>query len=119
MVDAEYVRSVADLMVLRGRPNFTAVRSFPLNELTKAGFGDLDLGWGWPVYGGPAKVGPDVFPGVMSFLIKYTNSGGEDGIIAPLSLPRPAMDRFVEEMGKLLHAPVDHIAAAARQRAAL
>ncbi|XP_039815330.1 benzyl alcohol O-benzoyltransferase-like [Panicum virgatum] len=119
-VNAEYVRSVADLMVLRGRPHFTAVRSLLLSDLTKAGFGDLDFGWGRPVYGGPAKVGPGVFPGVMSFLIKYTNAGGEDGVIAPVSLPGPAMDRFVEEMGKLLRAaPVDHIAAVARQRAAL
>ncbi|CAO2173409.1 unnamed protein product [Urochloa humidicola] len=120
MVDAEYVRSTADLMVLRGRPHFTAVRSFLLSELTKAGFGDLDFGWGRPVYGGPAKVGPGVFPGVMSFLVAY-----EDGFIAPVSLPGTAMDRFVEEMGKLLRAPMDQSnvasphAAAPRQLSAL
>jgi hypothetical protein len=82
-----------------------------LSDLTKFGFGDLDFGLGRAVYGGPPKVGPVVFPEVMGILIAY-----EDGIIAPVSLPRPAMGRFVEEMGKLLRAPVDDIAAAAGPR---
>ncbi|RLN05426.1 hypothetical protein C2845_PM13G22680 [Panicum miliaceum] len=57
----ELVREAKGTVVLRGLPHFMAVRSFLLTELTKAGFGDLDFGWGRPVYGGPAKVGFGVF----------------------------------------------------------
>ncbi|GJN19808.1 hypothetical protein PR202_gb07118 [Eleusine coracana subsp. coracana] len=104
-VDVEYMRSVADLMVQRGRPHFTVVRAYLVSDVTKAGFGDLDFGWGKPVYGGPAKGGVGAIPGVASFLIPFRNAKGEDGIVVPMCLPGPAMDRFVEEMNKLLAPP--------------
>jgi benzyl alcohol O-benzoyltransferase len=104
-VDVEYMRSVADLMVLRGRPHFTVVRAYLVSDVTKAGFGDLDFGWGRPAYGGPAKGGVGAIPGVASFLIPFKNAKGEDGIVVPMCLPGPAMDTFVEEMGKLLAPP--------------
>jgi len=106
-VNVEYMRSVADLMVQRGRPHFTVVRAYLASDVTKAGFGDLDFGWGRPVYGGPAKGGVGAIPGVASFLIPFKNAKGEDGIVIPMCLPGPAMDRFVEEMGKLLRPAVD------------
>jgi benzyl alcohol O-benzoyltransferase len=104
-VDVEYMRSVADLMVLRGRPHFTVVRAYLVSDVTKAGFGDLDFGWGRPAYGGPAKGGVGAIPGVASFLIPFKNVKGEDGIVVPMCLPGPAMDTFVEEMGNLLAPP--------------
>lgn len=101
-VDVEYMRSVADLMVQRGRPHFTVVRAYLASDVTKAGFGDLDFGWGRPVYGGPAKGGVGAIPGVASFLIPFKNGKGEDGIVVPMCLPGPAMDKFVVEMARLL-----------------
>jgi len=74
-VCAEYIRSC-----------FTAARSsFLLTELSRAGFGDLDLGWGRPVYGARRRwarrrLGRDELPRA------YTNADGEDGVIAPVSL---------------------------------
>jgi len=106
-VDVEYMRSVADLMAVRGRPHFTVVRAYLASDVTKAGFGDLDFGWGRPVYGGPAKGGVGAIPGVASFLIPFRNAKGEDGIVVPMCLPGPAMDTLVRELGKLLSPPAE------------
>ncbi|RCV31859.1 LOW QUALITY PROTEIN: hypothetical protein SETIT_6G211700v2 [Setaria italica] len=94
--------SVADHMALRGRPNLAAARVYHVRP-DQVGFGDLDYGWGRPVYGGAASVGP--IPGCSSFLVRGRNADGEDGVVVPMWLPGPAMDRFKEEMGKLLRPP--------------
>ncbi|OEL15124.1 Benzyl alcohol O-benzoyltransferase [Dichanthelium oligosanthes] len=114
-VNMEYMRSVPDLMVLRGRPIFSVARAFLVSDVTKAGFGDLDFGWGRPAYGGPAKGGVGAAPGVASFLIPFRNAGGEDGVVVPMCLPSlAAMDTFAEEMGKLLLPPIDVVTSALR-----
>lgn len=102
-VDAEYIQSVADHMALRGRPNLAAARVYVVSDLIRVGFGDLDYGWGRPVYGGAASVGP--IPGCSSFLVRGRNADSEDGVVVPMWLPGPTMDRFKEEMGKLLRPP--------------
>ncbi|CAM0948271.1 unnamed protein product [Alopecurus aequalis] len=91
-VDMEYMQSVADLMVQRGRPHFTKVRAYLASDVTMSGFGKLDFGWGRPVYA----------DGLGSFLVPCRNAKGEDGIVIAVCLPSPAMDKFVQEMGKLL-----------------
>ncbi|GLT55588.1 hypothetical protein SLA2020_286980 [Shorea laevis] len=101
-VTDEYMRSLADLLVIRGRPHFTVVRSYLVSDVTHAGFGNVDFGWGKPAYGGPAKGGVGAIPGVASFYIPYKNSKGEDGIVLPICLPAPAMKRFAEELDYLL-----------------
>ncbi|KAK9667235.1 hypothetical protein RND81_14G241900 [Saponaria officinalis] len=101
-VTQEYMHSLADLMVLKGRPHFTVVRSFLVSDVTRAGFMDLDYGWGPPVYGGPAKGGVGAIPGVASFYIPFENGKGEKGIVVPLCLPGFAMERFVKELDGLL-----------------
>lgn len=51
-VTDEYMRSVADLMVLKGRkPNSIVERSFHVSDVSRAPFGNVDLGWGEPVFG--------------------------------------------------------------------
>uniref|UniRef100_A0A6V7QXM3 Benzyl alcohol O-benzoyltransferase n=1 Tax=Ananas comosus var. bracteatus TaxID=296719 RepID=A0A6V7QXM3_ANACO len=105
MSDVEYLRSVADLMVLRGRPHFAVVRAYLVSDVKRAGFGDVDFGWGKPVYGGPAKGGVGAIPGVASFYIPFTNAQGERGVVVPVCLPGPAMDEFVAELHTLLAQP--------------
>ncbi|XP_041009724.1 benzyl alcohol O-benzoyltransferase [Juglans microcarpa x Juglans regia] len=101
-VDEEYMRSLADLMVIRGRPHFTVVRAYLVSDVTRAGFGEVDFGWGKAAYGGPAKGGVGAIPGVASFYIPFKNSKGEDGIVMPICLPAVAMERFVKEMDYFL-----------------
>ncbi|XP_068649632.1 benzyl alcohol O-benzoyltransferase-like [Aristolochia californica] len=100
-VTEEYMRSVADLMVLKGRPHFTAVRTFVVSDNTHAGFTEVDFGWGKPVFGGVAEGGVGAIPGVITFYIASRNSEGEKNIIVPVSLPGLAMDKFVSEIESL------------------
>ncbi|CAM0878516.1 unnamed protein product [Alopecurus aequalis] len=51
----DYAQSVADALVLRGRPRFTTARTYLVTDLTKLKMHEVDLGWGMPVYGGPAS----------------------------------------------------------------
>lgn len=101
-VTEEYMRSVADLMVLKGRPHFTVVRTFLVSDVTHAGFGEVDFGWGKAAYGGPAKGGVGAIPGVASFYIPFKNKKGENGIVVPICLPAIAMERFVMELDNML-----------------
>ncbi|KAJ4951170.1 hypothetical protein NE237_028002 [Protea cynaroides] len=104
-VTEEYMRSLADLMVMKGRPHFTVVRTYLVSDLTRAGFGEVDYGWGQPVYGGAAKGGVGAIPGVASFYIPFRNHKGEDGTVVPVCLPGPAMERFVKEIESMIKEP--------------
>lgn len=101
-VTQDYMKSVADLMVLKGRPHFTVVRTYLVSDVTRAGFGDVDFGWGKAAYGGPAKGGVGAIPGVASFYIPFTNKKGEKGIVVPVCLPAFAMETFVKELDSML-----------------
>lgn len=102
-VTEEYMKSLADLMVLRGRPHFAVVRSYLVSDVTRAGFGEVDFGWGKAAYGGPAKGGVGAIPGVASFYIPFTNKQGERGIVVPLVLPAASMERFVSELDTMIN----------------
>ncbi|MBA0699678.1 hypothetical protein Goari_001290 [Gossypium aridum] len=101
-VTEEYMKSLADLMVIKGRPHFTVIRSYLVSDVTHAGFDDADFGWGKAVYGGPAKGGVGAIPGVASFLIPFKNKKGEAGIVLPITLPARAMEIFVKELDGML-----------------
>jgi hypothetical protein len=101
-VTEEYMHSMADLMVIKGRPHFTSVRMYLVSDVTHVGLRDVDFGWGKAVYGGPAHGGVGVVPGFASFYIPFRNAKGEEGIIIPLCLPSQAMERFVIELDSLL-----------------
>ncbi|CAN6340561.1 unnamed protein product [Urochloa humidicola] len=97
---SEYVRSVLDLLVLRGRPCVALANLFLASDNRHAGFHRVDFGWGQPAYGGPATT---LF-GVSFFIHVGSGSGGggKGAVGVMIVLPRPAMDRFASEVGTLL-----------------
>lgn len=85
----EQMRSVADLMMIRGRPRLRAVQpQCYLVSDSRGGFDRVDFGWGMPVYGGPANAR------VSSFLMTYVSSKGERGVVATVCLPPEALQSF-------------------------
>ncbi|XP_062230712.1 benzyl alcohol O-benzoyltransferase-like [Phragmites australis] len=96
-VTAEYVRSTADLLVLRGRPCVGLANLFLVSDNRHAGFHQVDFGWGDPVYGGPAET---LFG--VSFLVHVGNGNGDGAVAVPVVLPGPVMNWFALEVEMLL-----------------
>lgn len=96
-ITEEYMKSTADLMVIRGRPNVNTVRCFMVSDLTRAKFREVDFGWGEAEFGGPAYGGDRI-----SFYIPSKNKEGEGGIVVPVCLPAPVMESFVKELDGIL-----------------
>ncbi|CAN6340562.1 unnamed protein product [Urochloa humidicola] len=96
---AEYVRSTADFLVLRGQPSLAmAANILLLSDTRHAGFRRVDFGWGEPVYGGSVHMQPGV-----SVINAIRNGDGEDELVAPVMMVRPAMDRFASEIEMLVN----------------
>ncbi|KAL8262692.1 hypothetical protein R6Q59_024041 [Mikania micrantha] len=96
VVSDEYMRSIADLMVIKGRPHYTKVRRYLVSDVTRTKFDAVDFGWGKAAYGGPAK------GNVACFHIPFTNHKGESGIVVPIYLPSASMKIFVNELNNML-----------------
>ncbi|KAM1173239.1 hypothetical protein FF1_025994 [Malus domestica] len=103
-MNEEYLRSVADLLVLRGRPQYSSTGSYLIvSDNTRAGFGDVNFGWGQPVFAGPAKA-----LDLISFYVQHKNNT-EDGILVPMCLPSSAMERFQQELERITREPKEDI----------
>uniref|UniRef100_A0A7N0TCK7 Benzyl alcohol O-benzoyltransferase n=1 Tax=Kalanchoe fedtschenkoi TaxID=63787 RepID=A0A7N0TCK7_KALFE len=101
-VTEDYMKSVADLMVLNNRPHFRVVGSYIISDNTRAGFETVDFGWGKNAFGSPASGEVGAIPGFITFYIPAKNKKGQKGITIPVCLPAEAMDVFVKEMDDLL-----------------
>ncbi|CAK8570736.1 unnamed protein product [Lathyrus sativus] len=100
-VTREYMHSLADLIVSKGRPSFTPTEFMLLvSDVTHSGFKDVDFGWGKAVYGGPAVDSP--IHSIGCLYLPFTNAKGEEGLVIPLYLPAQAMERFVIELDSVL-----------------
>ncbi|CAL5207967.1 unnamed protein product [Lathyrus oleraceus] len=100
-VTKEYMHSLADLIVIKGRPLFTPTEFMLLvSDIRHLGFKDIDFGWGKAVYGGPAIDSP--LHGTACLYIPFTNAKGEEGFAVPLCLPAQAMERFEKELDSVL-----------------
>ncbi|KFK25975.1 hypothetical protein AALP_AA8G187200 [Arabis alpina] len=95
-VTEEYMRSLADLMVTKGRPGFLTDGALLISDVRN--FAEIDFGiWGKPVYGGVPLAGVVGFP-AASFYVLRRNREGKKGIVVPLCLPKMAMQRFAEQL---------------------
>ncbi|XP_028800867.1 benzyl alcohol O-benzoyltransferase [Neltuma alba] len=97
----EYMQSVADFMVTKGRPCFVMPGTWIVSDTSRLGFRGVDFGWGKAVYGGPATAGAGPFPGA-SYYAACENAKGEEGIVVPFYLPLSAMKRFIHELDRVL-----------------
>ncbi|KAJ4954009.1 hypothetical protein NE237_030841 [Protea cynaroides] len=99
VVTEEYMRSLVDLLVFKGSPSITTVKTFGISDLRHAGFREVDFGWGQAMYGGPAlgKEG--------NCYISFRNHKGEDGIVVPFYLTGPAMERLEKEIKSMIKDP--------------
>uniref|UniRef100_A0ACD5TWF2 Uncharacterized protein n=1 Tax=Avena sativa TaxID=4498 RepID=A0ACD5TWF2_AVESA len=87
-----HLQSVVDLMVARGRPRFAVARTYVVSDITRAGLRDVDVGWGRAVYGGPATAT------LATFHLAGRNEAGEEGVLVPMRLPAPAMEKLKLEV---------------------
>ncbi|CAL8155426.1 unnamed protein product [Prunus armeniaca] len=95
-VNEEYMRSVADLMEIRGRlPKYPLTGNFIVSDNSRAGFGEVSFGWGKPVFGGPAKA-----LNLISFYVQH-KCNNEEGVLVPICLPLSDMERFQQEFERM------------------
>ncbi|KAI5424177.1 benzyl alcohol O-benzoyltransferase [Lathyrus oleraceus] len=100
-VTEEYMKSVADFMVIKERCSYTTVRSCVISDLTHAKFKQVNFGWGEGVYGGIAKGGAGSFHGA-SYIVAHNNAKGEECLILPVCLPSEDMRRFEKELDEII-----------------
>ncbi|XP_048236143.1 benzyl alcohol O-benzoyltransferase-like [Ricinus communis] len=112
----EYVQSVADTLVIKGRPLFPLEGTYIISDVRHAKFTEVDFGWGRAKYGGPVKA----IPMFCSFCVPFENKKGENGFILPICLPAQAMKRFAKELKILLQdKPVDSAVRSLHKQSAL
>ncbi|KAF6163540.1 hypothetical protein GIB67_002545 [Kingdonia uniflora] len=109
VVGDEYRASVLDFIEVNGRRGFCKNGAFVVSDMTRLRFAEVDFGWGPGAYGGPGRAGTGMVPGMVTSIIRHKNEEGADGVLALVSLPTQALQRFHEEVRKCCAA--DHVAA--------
>ncbi|KAK4729233.1 hypothetical protein R3W88_022221 [Solanum pinnatisectum] len=90
-MNEEYIKSLTDLIVIKGRPELTKSWNFIVSDNRYVGFDEFDFGWGKPIFGGVSKA-----ESCISFIVPVKNDKGEKGILIAINLPPLAMKKFQE-----------------------
>ncbi|XP_077220712.1 benzyl alcohol O-benzoyltransferase-like [Tasmannia lanceolata] len=96
----EYRASVLDFIEVNGRRGFCKEGAFVVSDMSRLRFSAIDFGWGPGFYGGPARAGTGLVPGMVTSVIGHKNEDGEEGVLALVSLPVEALERFQKEVRK-------------------
>ncbi|KAL6279321.1 hypothetical protein ACE6H2_016202 [Prunus campanulata] len=100
-MNQDYIKSVADLLALRGWPPLTlAGNNFILSDNTRTGVGEVDFGWGKPIIAVPAKS-----VNLISFYVRDSNQNEKYRILVPVCLPFRSVERFEQEFKRLTLEP--------------
>ncbi|CAA2978636.1 methanol O-anthraniloyltransferase [Olea europaea subsp. europaea] len=92
----EYIKSVADLMVIKKRPKFTTIWNLIVSDITRIGFDKVDFGWGDPEFGGIPFATSNI-----SVCMNFKNWKGEDVVVVSICLPPLAVHKFKYELKKM------------------
>ncbi|XP_020208299.1 13-hydroxylupanine O-tigloyltransferase [Cajanus cajan] len=96
----DYVRSVVDFVANKERACFPRSGSFGVTDHTKAGFTDVNFGWGNALYNGVvAKGGMGYMLGACA-ITPHTNSNGEQGRAVLMSVPEYVLEMLEKEIGQ-------------------
>ncbi|KAM0821299.1 hypothetical protein ACQ4PT_072347 [Festuca glaucescens] len=101
LVTYEYMQSLADRMVLEGRPVPEAKRTFTVSDLSNVGLEDVDFGWGKAVYGGPPMNALYQLPGGATFFRRRKNDRGEEETYGAIYIPGDCTERYMKEVEAL------------------
>ncbi|PON77419.1 Transferase [Parasponia andersonii] len=96
----EYRASVLDFIEINGRRGFCAEGAFVVSDMTRLRFTDIDFGWDQALYGGPARAGTGVVPGMVTSIITHKSEEGIEGVLALVSLLPESVERFHKEIKK-------------------
>ncbi|KAH0649189.1 hypothetical protein KY285_034437 [Solanum tuberosum] len=88
-MNEEYIKSLTDLIVIKGRPELSKSWNFIISDNRSVGFDKYDFGWGELIFGGVPKA-----VSLISFGVPVKNDNGEKGILIAISLPPLAMKKF-------------------------
>lgn len=95
----KYRASVLDLIEVNGRRGFCSEGAFVVSDMSRLRFLDVGFRWGG-VYGGPARAGTGMVPGMVTSVIGHKNEEGVEGAMALVSLPPALLERFHKELRK-------------------
>ncbi|KAB2632105.1 methanol O-anthraniloyltransferase-like [Pyrus ussuriensis x Pyrus communis] len=98
----EYMKSLADLFVIRGRPPLPmAWNVLIVSDNTRTGFGEVNFGWGKPIFAGIAKS-----VNLITFYVQDNSLKEEYGVVVPICLPFSCMEAFEKEFKRMTLEPV-------------
>ena len=82
------MRSLADFIAIKGRPDFNCWGLLIVADNTRVGYNDVDYGWGKPIYG----CKPNTYRNALLYF-PYKNSQGQEGRAVSLCLADKASPR--------------------------